>query len=87
MGYVQRSAADEDSGGAVLFLLKAPLLHHQAERGIQTEEAERRWHGPCEQRVTEARSTSALSITYTTEISSLSTLFFFPSAIHFDQRR
>lgn len=37
MGYVQRSAADEDSGGAVLFLLKAPLLHHQAERSIQTE--------------------------------------------------
>lgn len=37
MGYVQRSAADEDSGGAVLFLLKAPLLHHQVERSIQTE--------------------------------------------------
>lgn len=37
MGYVQRSTADEDSGGAVLFLLKAPLLHHQAERSIQTE--------------------------------------------------
>lgn len=37
MGYVQRSAADEDSGGAVLFLLKAPLLHHQAEQNIQTE--------------------------------------------------
>ncbi|TNN74353.1 hypothetical protein EYF80_015436 [Liparis tanakae] len=37
MGCVQRSAADEDSGGAVLFLLKAPVLHHQAERSIQTE--------------------------------------------------
>lgn len=37
MGYVQRSATDEDSGGAVLFLLKAPLLHHQAEHSIQTE--------------------------------------------------
>lgn len=36
MGYVQRSAADEDSGGAVLFLLKAPLLHHRAEHSIQT---------------------------------------------------
>lgn len=35
MGYVQHSAADEGSGGAVLFLLKAPLLHHQhrARRG------------------------------------------------------
>lgn len=37
MGNVQRSTADEDSGGAVLFLLKAPALHHQAERSIQTE--------------------------------------------------
>lgn len=37
MGYVQRSAADEDSGGAVLFLLKALLLHHRAEHSIQTE--------------------------------------------------
>lgn len=38
MGYVQRSATDEGSGGAVLFLLKAPLLHHQAEHSIQREE-------------------------------------------------
>lgn len=41
MGYVQRSAADEDSGGAVLFLLKAPLLHHQAEHSIQRDRVER----------------------------------------------
>lgn len=41
MGCVQRSATDEDSGGAVLFLLKAPVLHHQAERSIQTERGER----------------------------------------------
>lgn len=37
MGYVQCSAADEDSGGAVLFLLKAPLLHHRAERSVERE--------------------------------------------------
>lgn len=37
MGYVQRTATDEDSGGAMLFLLKAPLLHHQAEHSIQKE--------------------------------------------------
>lgn len=36
MGYVQRSATDEDSAGAMLFLLRAPLLHHQAEQSIQT---------------------------------------------------
>lgn len=62
MGYVQRTAADEDSGGAVLFLLKAPLLHHQAEHSIRREmEGEGKggrggpWHVPCEQRVTVAQ--------------------------------
>lgn len=45
MGYVQRSAADEDSGGAVLFLLRAPLLHHQAQHRIQRG-GERPWHVP-----------------------------------------
>lgn len=29
MGRVQRRATDEDSGGAMLFLLRARLLHHQ----------------------------------------------------------
>lgn len=32
MGCVQHSATDEGSGGAVLFPLKAALLHHRAER-------------------------------------------------------
>lgn len=37
MGYVQHSVSDEDSAGAVLCLLRAPLLHHQAEQSIQRE--------------------------------------------------
>lgn len=37
MGYVQRSVSDEDSAGAMLFLLRAPLLHHQTEQSIQRE--------------------------------------------------
>lgn len=45
MGYVQRSAADEDSGGAVLFLLRAPLLHHQAEHSLQRG-GPRLWRAP-----------------------------------------
>lgn len=47
MGCVQRSAADEDSGGAVLFLLKAPLLHHHAGRRIQRARGGKGpWHAP-----------------------------------------
>lgn len=45
MGYVQHSAADEGSGGAVLFLLKAPLLHHRAQR--EERRGERNLHVPC----------------------------------------
>lgn len=38
MEHVQHSATDEDSGGAMLFLLRARLLHHQQpERRIQRE--------------------------------------------------
>jgi len=43
MGYVQRSTTDEGSGGAVLFLLKDSLLHHQAEHSIRREQAERNY--------------------------------------------
>ena len=42
-----RGAADEDSGGAVLFLLKAPVLYHQAERSI-TRPPQRREGGTME---------------------------------------
>lgn len=35
--FVFSRSADEDSGGAALFLLRAPALHHQAERCIQRE--------------------------------------------------
>lgn len=40
MGYVQRSAADEDSGGAVLFLLRAPLLLTRQSTASKGEESD-----------------------------------------------
>lgn len=35
--FVFARSTDEDSGGAVLFLLRAPPLHHRAERSIWSE--------------------------------------------------
>lgn len=47
MGHVQRSATDEDSGGAMLFLLRARLLHHQQPERRLRGGGEGPEHAPC----------------------------------------